>query len=120
MNKKTILIVDDTLENLEMLSGILKQFYIVKATTKGVIALKIALTKPDLILLDIQMPDLDGFEVCKKLKDSEVTKDIPVIFLSGNTDKEEIEESLALGAVCYLHKPIDLEKMFDVITKFVS
>ena len=84
MERKTVLVVDDSPENLTIMTEILKPFYLVKAAPKGVIALKIAMTKPDLILLDIIMPEMDGFEVCRALKEKAETNEIPVIFISGN------------------------------------
>ena len=119
MDKKTILIVDDTPDNLLFLTEILKDDYSVKAAPKGIIALKIAATKPDLILLDVLMPEMDGYEVCTKLKENEATKGIPVIFISGNSKAEEVEKGLALGAVDYLFKPIDGQAVLDAVEKHI-
>ena len=81
--KQTVLIVDDTPANIDVLVGILKENYTVKAAINGRMALKIAKeAPPDLILLDIMMPEIDGFEVCRLLKDDFTTKHIPVIFVT--------------------------------------
>lgn len=103
--KQTILAVDDAPENLDVVKGILTPEYIVKAAVNGKMALKIAMAQPpDLILLDIMMPEMDGCEVCRQLMDNETTRDIPVIFLTGK-DQDEAR-SFELGAVDHLIKPI--------------
>ncbi|MGL1892096.1 MAG: response regulator [Spirochaetaceae bacterium] len=104
----TILIVDDIVENLDVLSGILGKKYNLKAATSGEMALKIIkLHKIDLILLDIMMPGLDGFEVCKKIKSDIDTKDIPVIFVSAKGEQADETMGFSLGAVDYITKPIN-------------
>ncbi len=106
--KATILVVDDTPENLALMSGLLKDDYKVKIANSGEKALKIAgsETPPNLILLDIMMPGLDGFEVCRQLKDDPETKDIPIIFLTAKSEIEDEKKGLELGAVDYITKPI--------------
>ncbi len=105
--KQVILIVDDTPENLDVLKGILTPDYMVKAATNGKLALKIAQTqKPDLILLDIMMPEMDGYEVCRSLKSNPETTTIPIIFVTAITDAKDEEKGLATGAVDYLTKPV--------------
>ena len=107
-SKKTILAVDDIPENLDVVKSILTPQYIVQATVKGEIALKIAQKqKPDLILLDIMMPDMDGYEVCQKIKENQVTQDIPVIFLTGQDSITDEFLGLEVGAVDYISKPIN-------------
>lgn len=122
MDKKTVLIVDDAPENLDILSGILSADYTVKAAPKGAIALKIAakVPQPDIILLDVLMPEMDGHEVCRKLKDDPVTSGIPVIFVSSNDQKEEIDKGLSLGAADYLFKPVNPEKLKATVSKFIK
>lgn len=105
-DRQVILIVDDTPENLDVLKGILTPDYMVKAATSGALALKIAQTRPDLVLLDIMMPEVDGYEVCRSLKSDPVTADIPVIFVTAVSDAKDEEKGLALGAVDYLTKPV--------------
>ena len=106
--KPTVLVVDDTPDNLSLMSGLLKDSYKVKVANGGEKALKIAQTlpAPDLILLDIMMPGLDGYEVCRRLKDEPLTRDIPVIFLTAKSEVEDETRGLALGAVDYITKPI--------------
>jgi putative two-component system response regulator len=106
--KQTILVVDDTPENLQLVHGLLKDDYRVKVANRGEAAIKIAATLPvpDLILLDIMMPVMEGYEVCKKLKADPVTADIPVIFLTAKVEIEDEEKGFAVGAVDYITKPI--------------
>ena len=103
-----VLVVDDTPDNLALMAELLKERYSVKVAANGERALKIAQTQPqpDLVLLDIMMPDMDGYEVCRQLKAQDSTKDIPVIFLTARTDTEDERQGLALGAVDYITKPV--------------
>jgi putative two-component system response regulator len=102
-----VLLVDDTPENLDVLRGVLAPLYSLKIATRGQLALKIAqTTPPDLILLDIMMPDLDGYEVCRRLKASESTRHIPVIFITARMEVESETRGFQLGAADYLTKPI--------------
>ena len=105
--QKTILIVDDTPINIGVISGALKDTYKTKVATNGEKALAIASgeDKPDLILLDVMMPVMDGYEVCRRLKANSDTQNIPVIFLTGQTGTEEETRGFAVGAVDYIHKP---------------
>ena len=106
--KAVILAVDDTPENLDTVKSILVPDYIVKAAINGMVALKIAGRKPpDLILLDIMMPGMDGYEVCRQLKSDSSTAHIPVIFLSGDQDSSSKAKGLELGAADFVTKPID-------------
>jgi cyclic di-GMP phosphodiesterase len=104
----TVLVVDDAPENLMLLSQALADRYRVRAAKDGGTALQIAASDPppDLILLDIVMPGLDGFEVCRRLKRAPATAGIPVIFLTGRTESEDEQQGFALGAVDYISKPI--------------
>ncbi|MDR1935161.1 MAG: two-component system response regulator [Candidatus Accumulibacter sp.] len=106
--KPTILVVDDAPDNLALMSALLKDTYKVKVATNGEKALQIAgsVAPPDLILLDVVMPEMDGYEVCRRLKASSDTRDIPVIFLTANVDAHNEERGLQLGAVDYLTKPV--------------
>ncbi|MCB1961319.1 MAG: response regulator [Rhodocyclaceae bacterium] len=103
-----ILIVDDTPENLAVLGEVLQPDHIVQATTSGVRALEIAGAHPppDLILLDIMMPQMDGYTVLGQLRQQPHTRDIPVVFLTALTDTQDEEHGLALGAADYITKPI--------------
>ena len=106
--RQTLLIVDDTPDNITLLSSLLKNRYRIKVATYGERALKIAAMEPppDLILLDIMMPGMDGYEVCQRLKADPLTADIPVIFLTARAQVEDEEKGLKLGAVDYITKPI--------------
>ena len=103
----TILVVDDSPENLTLMHGMLKDAYRVRAVNSGERALRIACsaTPPDLILLDIMMPEMDGYEVCRRLGADPRTASIPVIFLTARTDEEDERKGLELGAVDYIVKP---------------
>jgi phosphoserine phosphatase RsbU/P len=105
--QKLILIVDDTPLNIGVISGALKDSYKTKVATNGekALALASAEEKPDLILLDIMMPDMDGYEVCSRLKSDPATREIPVIFLTGQTAAEDETRGFEVGAVDYVHKP---------------
>jgi len=108
MEKQTILVVDDTPENIDVLVGILKADYKVKAAPNGEKALQVvAKNLPDLILLDIMMPVMDGFETCRRLKSDPVASEIPVIFLTAKTETEDIVKGFDYGAVDYLTKPFN-------------
>ena len=111
--KSKLLIVDDTPENIHVLMGTLKGDYAIVAAINGEKALKLAEADPppDLILLDIMMPDMDGFEVCRRLKSEPGTRDIPVIFLSALDDTVNKVKGLSLGAVDYISKPFQPEEV---------
>ncbi|HED16865.1 MAG TPA: response regulator [Gammaproteobacteria bacterium] len=120
--KKVVLVVDDAPANIQVLSAILKQQYKVKAATSGEKALKIASSDnpPDIILLDILMPEMDGFEVCRQLKASGATRAIPVVFVTGADTAEDKEKGLALGAVDFLTKPVDPDQVHTCISQVLS
>lgn len=104
-----VLIVDDNSDNLDVLSGVLRPFYKVKAAINGELALKIAAkNKPDIILLDIMMPGLDGYEVCRRLKSDPTLSDVPVIFVTAKSEIKDEQEGFKLGAVDYITKPISV------------
>lgn len=106
-SKQTILIVDDVPKNVQVLGNLLSEYaFDLAVALSGRQALEtIGRVKPDLILLDIMMPEMDGFEVCRQLKSMDHTKDIPVIFLTAKTDSEDIVKGFELGAVDYITKP---------------
>ncbi len=107
-DQPTILVVDDTPDNLTLMFGLLKDRYLVKGANNGERALRIARSDnpPDLILLDIMMPGLNGYDVCRALKDDPATREIPVIFLTAMSETEDEQLGLELGAVDYLTKPV--------------
>jgi phosphoserine phosphatase RsbU/P len=105
--KKTLLVVDDAPANIQVVKSILKDLYKIRFATSGAKALELAKATPppDLILLDVSMPEMDGYEVCAQLKLTEETRDIPVIFLTGRTHVDEETRGFDVGAVDYIHKP---------------
>jgi putative two-component system response regulator len=113
-DRQTILIVDDTPDNIMLLSRLLKDKYHTKVATNGTTALQIANATPglDLILLDVMMPGVDGYETCRQLKADPKTADIPVIFLTAKSQVEDEAMGLTLGAVDYLTKPISPPILF--------
>jgi PleD family two-component response regulator len=108
-----ILIVDDTPANLNVLSAILgKRGFRIRPAINGALALKAAQkAAPDLILLDVQMPGLDGYEVCRQLKGDPHTRDIPVIFISALDDVLDKVEAFQVGGVDYITKPFQIEEV---------
>jgi len=107
LSKATVLVVDDTPINLSLMRDLLQSEYQVKLAPTGARALKIAkATPPDLILLDIMMPDMDGYEVCRQLKADPLTASIPVIFLTAKNNTEDEQIGFDLGVVDYITKPI--------------
>lgn len=107
-NKMVVLTVDDIPMNLDVLHGILANDYEVKAAINGHIALKIAETlSPDIILLDIMMPEINGYDVCKKLKSNPKTANIPVIFVTAMLAPEDEQKGFDVGAVDYITKPVN-------------
>ena len=106
-SKNVVLLVDDTPANIQVVHNILKDSYTIRIATNGVKALDLAkaFPQPDLILLDVMMPDLDGYEVCSRLKSDPNTREIPIIFLTGKTEPEDETKGFELGAVDYIHKP---------------
>jgi len=104
-----VLVVDDTPANIDLLCGILRPHYKVKAATNGEKALQIAKTEPlpDIVLLDIMMPGMSGYEVCERLKQDPITTSLPIIFITAKSTAEDEQQGLALGAVDYITKPFN-------------
>jgi len=117
-----ILVVDDHRENLKVVSGYLKdKGYRIALALDGASAFSVLESnKIDLILLDIMMPEMDGFEVCQKLKESEKTKDIPVIFLTAKTDTEDIVKGFQIGGVDYIPKPFKKEELIARVQNHIQ
>jgi putative two-component system response regulator len=114
----TILIVDDTETNIDILVDILGEEYDVAVAMDGESALEtVEEEPPDLILLDIMMPDIDGFEVCKRLKGNPETANIPVVFLSALTETEEKRKGIALGAIDFITKPFEVSEIQTKVKK---
>jgi len=105
--KKTVLVVDDAAANLQVVNSILRDDYKIRIATSGAKALELVKVKPlpDLILLDVMMPEMDGYEVCGHLKATKETQDIPVIFLTGKIEAQDETKGFEAGAVDYIHKP---------------
>ena len=112
MNKKVVLIVDDEPANINLVAEILHNLYEIRIATNGMTALSmIEKVKPDLILLDINMPQMNGYEVVAKLKSSEETTNIPFIFLTAKSDAQSIVDGFKHGAVDYISKPFSKEEL---------
>lgn len=106
LHRPTLLIIDDAPESIDVLRGVLSADYQVKACINGAAGLDVArATRPDLILLDVMMPGMDGYEVCRRLKDDPVTRRIPVIFVTTLSDVASEAKGLSLGAADYVTKP---------------
>jgi response regulator RpfG family c-di-GMP phosphodiesterase len=108
LDKKTILVIDDTPSNLVLLNSLLSQEYRVKVANSGSRGIKLALADdaPDLILLDVVMPELNGFEVCDVLKKNRKAQHIPIIFLTTLYREEEVQRGRELGAEDFISKPV--------------
>ncbi len=119
---KLILIVDDNPENRKVLGSLLtKNGYEVGSASDGFKALKfIENIMPDLILLDVMMPGMDGFEVCKKLKSNITTKHIPIIFLTAKTNTADIVKGFKLGGVDYVSKPFNSEELLARVNTHIE
>ena len=117
LDNKTILIVDDTESNIDILLEILGNYDLIVATD-GFSAIEIANEdKIDLILLDILMPEIDGFEVCRRLKLNDNTKNIPIIFITAKTDEESIERAYDVGGIDYVSKPFKPKELLARVKK---
>jgi DNA-binding response OmpR family regulator len=121
-SKKKILIVDDVPKNIELAANILQtKNYNITFAKSGPIALeKVKSIDFDLILLDVMMPEMDGFEVCKILKEDEATKDIPVIFVTAKSETENVVKGFELGAVDYVTKPFQTEELLARVKTHVD
>lgn len=120
--KADILVIDDTPENLNLLSSMLTtQGYKVRSVTKGTTGLRgAAAAPPDLILLDVNMPEMNGYEVCQKLKANELTREIPVIFISALGDVLDKVRAFAVGGVDYITKPFQVEEVLARIENHLT
>ena len=115
-NSKTVLIVDDAPENIAMLGELLSD-YNIKVATNGEKALKIVNSGAsiDLVLLDIMMPGIDGFEVAEKLKGNPETASIPIIFVTGDKDVKSFVKGFELGAEDYIRKPFEADHIIKLV-----
>jgi PleD family two-component response regulator len=121
-HRGNLLLVDDTPNNLRLLSAMLtEQGYEVRRVVNGQMALKTAQANPpDLILLDIKMPDMNGYEVCQRLKVDPVTRDIPVIFISALDEVLDKVKAFAVGGVDYITKPFSEEEVFARVENILT
>jgi CheY-like chemotaxis protein len=118
---KSVLIVDDEPSNIDLIAGILKPHVKTKAAPKGEIALIICKkAPPNLVLLDLKMPGMDGFEVCTKLTADPATAGIPIVFISGEQDPADVAKGKELGAVDFQFKPVDPDKLIAAVEKYIS
>jgi len=134
MDRQKILIVDDMPTNVKILGEALRPNYDIVVATSGKKALEIAQTQvPDLILLDIMMPEMDGYTVCRALKEDSCTKNIPIVFITAKDQTDDELHGLELGAVDYITKPfqvlivkarvrtqLDLKRKYDLLESMVS
>jgi len=117
----SILIVDDNLVSLKQISALLSNDYEVSLAKSGELALQICAQKlPDLILLDVEMPGMDGFETISRLKADGNIKNVPVIFLTGNNDAETQKKCLGAGAVDFVTKPADADILHQRIKQHLK
>ena len=119
--RKRILVVDDERFNIKVLSDILKSSYKVMAAINGAQALKAAHSDnpPSLILLDIMMPEMDGYEVIAQLKEDEQTRGIPVIFVTASESDEDREKGISLGAVDFIPKPVSPDIVLATVKQYI-
>ncbi len=117
MENGRILIVDDTPMNIKALAAMLKEDYKITFATNGEKALEILkkCEKPNLILLDVMMPGIDGYEVCRHLKKDLAYRNIPVIFITARTDEADVRKGMGLGAAAYITKPFDAATVRQIV-----
>ncbi len=120
-NEAIILVVDDAETNIDILVETLGEKYDVMCAIDGESALEILEEeKPDLILLDIMMPGIDGFETCRRIKNNPNLKDIPVIFISAKSEEVDIKEGYSVGGVDYIAKPFQFEEVMASIQRHLK
>jgi CheY-like chemotaxis protein len=117
---RTILIVDDEPGNIELLKGVIPSGFKIKVAISGEKAISIVLKPPcpDLIFLDVMMPGIDGYEVCRRLKADPATAAVPIVFVSGLANDTERQKGLALGAEDFIAKPIDPHYVQALVQRF--
>lgn len=122
MTEKTILVVDDETSNIDIVKNVLSNKYKIKAATSGERAIMVAqkAPQPDLILLDIMMPGMDGYQACKQLKLNPQTRNIPVIFVSAKVTPDEKQRGMDIGALAYVTKPIQPNDLIETVDTIIS
>ena len=119
--RSCIFLVDDNIVNLNTGKSLLKDKYTVVTIPSGdKLLFLLDKTKPDLILLDVEMPEMNGYDIIKKLKAKKETNDIPVIFLTGKTDPENKAFGLSLGAVDYIFKPFSPQQLIECVEQHLK
>jgi DNA-binding response OmpR family regulator len=119
--RKKVIVVDDNPENLTALKNTLKEFYDVYPSPSALKMFNLLEhIQPDIILLDVEMPEMNGHDAAKKLKGDDKTKEIPVIFLTSMDDENSKKEGLSLGAVDYIHKPFVATELLQRIQMHIS
>ncbi len=121
-NKRSIVAVDDSMIILRMLEKLLSKEYVFHAFSKGMRALKYLKDegRPDLIILDIEMPEIDGFKMLEMIRQKDELKEVPVLFLTSNRDKDHVVKAIEGGANDYTLKPIDEEVFMDKVRKLLK
>ncbi len=121
-DKPLVLIVDDILNNLQIIGNtLIDEGYEISMATNGIQALSMVDTVlPDLILLDVMMPDMDGFEVCRRLKDNDITREIPVIFLTAKNETEDIVKGFEAGGIDYIVKPFNSAELLARVNTYIE
>lgn len=122
MDKYNLLIVDDNPDNLRLLEGMLKRHgHIIRPVTSGKMALKTArISPPDMFLIDVNMPEMDGYELCTRLKNDETLKNIPVIFLTAASHEADVIRAYQAGAVDYIVKPYIAEELEAKVSTYLT
>jgi len=120
-NRSTVLVVDDSPENIQILAGILSAEFRTKIATDGEKALKLAQKEPhpDLVLLDVLMPGMNGYEVCSQLKANPATASIPVLFVTATVDQDEVARGKSIGAEGYLLKPLNPQTVIEAVRRTI-
>ncbi len=120
-SKKKVLVVDDAAENLQIMVEILKDKYAVVVSKTGERMMEIINKDPlpDIILLDVVLPDVSGYEICKRLKGDKRTQHIPVIYISGSNESKLADNIEKTGAVGYLIKPVEVDELYSKIQQYI-
>ena len=119
--RKLILVVDDTQMNVEILLALLGKEYDIAVATSGEAALEITKNQqPDLILLDVVMPKMNGFEVCKRIKQDRKLSDIPIVFLSALDEEKDRQTGLLLGAIDFIDKPFNIDDIHSTVHQILT
>jgi two-component system, chemotaxis family, response regulator PixH len=118
---KTILVIDDSMTDQQIVTGVLRQagYTVVTASTDQEAKISLAAQKPDLIFLDVVLPDRSGFEICRDLKDDASTQNIPVVICSSKNSKMDKYWGIQQGADAYLAKPVDTNELIQTVCKLI-